>query len=124
MTSSRSFGVLVESREELREVVAVYMTKAAERLRRSRPAAGVVTIFINTSRFDPGPQYNNSATCELTYSTDSTDELLSWALKGLEQIYRPGYRYKKAGVMLNRLMPADELSMCLFGRSGSKSLRG
>jgi DNA polymerase V len=115
VTCSRSFGVLVESLEDLREAVAAYMTKAGERLRRSRLAAGVVTVFINTSRFDPGPQYSNSATYELAYSTDSTDELLSWALKGLEQIYRAGYRYKKAGVMLNRLAPADELSMRLFG---------
>jgi DNA polymerase V len=115
VTCSRSFGVLVEPLEELREAVAVYMTKAAERLRRARLAAGVVTVFINTSRFDPGPQYSNSATSELAYSTDSTEELLAWALKGLERIYRPGFRYKKAGVMLNRLTPADGLSMRLFG---------
>jgi DNA polymerase V len=51
----------------------------------------------------------------LAYSTDSTEELLSWALNGLEQIYRPGYRYKKAGVMLNRLAPEEQLSMRLFG---------
>lgn len=115
VTCSRSFGERVESLEELREAVAVYMTKAAERLRRSRLAAGVVTVFINTSRFDPCPRYSNSATFELAYSTDVTDELLSWALKGLGQIYRPGYRYKKAGVMLNRLAPADDLSVRLFG---------
>jgi DNA polymerase V len=115
VTCSRSFGVLVESLEELREAVAVYMTKAAERLRRSRLAAGVVTVFINTSRFDPGPQYSNSATYELAYSTDSTEELQEWAFKGLGQIYRAGYRYKRAGVMLNRLAPADRLSMRLFG---------
>jgi DNA polymerase V len=115
VTCSRSFGVLVEPLEELREAVAVYMTKAAERLRRSRLAAGVVTVFINTSRFDPGPQYSNSATSELAYSTDSTEELLGWALKGLGRIYRPRYRYKKAGVMLNRLTPADALSMRMFG---------
>ena len=115
VTCSRSFSLLVESLDELREAVAAYMTKAAERLRRSRLAAGVVTVFINTSRFDLGPQYSNSATFELAYSTDSTDELLAWALKGLEQIYRPDYRYKKAGVMLNRLSPAEQLSMRLFG---------
>ena len=115
VTCSRSFGVLVESLEELREAVAAHMTKAAERLRRSRLAAGVVTVFINTSRFSAGPRYSNSATTELACSTDSTDELLAWALKGLEQIYRPGYWYKKAGVMLNRLTPADGLSMRLFG---------
>jgi DNA polymerase V len=74
-----------------------------------------VTVFITTSRFSTDPQYSNSATSELAYSTDSTEELLSWALKGLDQIYRPGYRYKKAGVMLNRLAPADGLSMRLFG---------
>jgi hypothetical protein len=49
------------------------------------------------------------------YSTDSTEELLTWALRGLEQIYRAGYRYKKTGVMLNRLAPAEQLSMRLFG---------
>jgi DNA polymerase V len=115
VTCSRSFGVLVESLEELREAAAVYLTKAAERLRRSRLAAGVVTVFINTSRFSTDPQYSNSATFELAYSTDSTAELLAWVLEGLEQIYRPGYRYKKAGVMLNKLAPAEQLSMRLFG---------
>lgn len=115
VTCSRSFGVLVESLEELREAVAIYMTKAAERLRRSRLAADVVTVFITTSRFSADPQYSNTAIFELAYSTNSTDELLGWAFKALEQIYRPGYRYKKAGVMLNRLAPADGLSIRLFG---------
>lgn len=58
------------------------MTKAAERLRRARLAADVVTVFINTSRFDPGPLYRNSATYELAYPTDSTEELLAWGFKG------------------------------------------
>lgn len=83
VTCSRSFGVRVESSEELREAVMAYVTKAAESLRRSRLAAGVVKVLINTNRFDPGPQYSNAATFELAYSTDSTDELLAWALKGL-----------------------------------------
>jgi DNA polymerase V len=115
VTCSRSFGVLVESIEELRQAVALYMTKAAERLRRSRLAAGVVTVFITTSRFGDDPQYSNSVTSELAYSTDSTEELLKCAFKGLEKIYRAGYRYKKAGVMLNRLAPAEQLSMRFFG---------
>jgi DNA polymerase V len=115
VTCSRSFEVLVESQEEFREAVAVYMSKAAERLRRSRLAAGVLTVFITTSRFGTEPQYSNSATLEMPYSTDSTDELLAWALKGLGKIYRPGYRYKKAGVMLNKLAPAEQLPIRLFG---------
>ena len=95
--------------------MAVYTTKAAERLRRSELAAGVVTVFVSTNRFSADPQYSNSVTSELAYSTDSTAELLEWALRALEGIYRPGYRYKKAGVMLNHLTPADGLTMRLFG---------
>jgi impB/mucB/samB family C-terminal domain len=60
--------------------------RAAERLRRGRLAAGVGTVFINTNRFSTEPQYGNSATYELAYSTDSTKELLDWALKGLEHL--------------------------------------
>jgi DNA polymerase V len=117
ITCSRSFGVLVESLGELREVVAVYMTRAAEKLRRAGLAAGVVTVFIETNRFSLEPQYENSVTCELACSTDVTAELLAWALRGLEEIFREGYRYKKAGVMLNRLVPADGQSRLLFGDS-------
>jgi DNA polymerase V len=95
--------------------VAVYTTKAAERLRRSKLAASVVTVFITTNRFSADPLYSNSKTFELAYTTDSTGELIEWALKALGLIYRPGYRYKKAGVMLNHLTPADDLTLRLFG---------
>jgi DNA polymerase V len=115
ITCSRSFGVPVVSLAELREAVALYLSRAAERLRRARLSASVITIFINTNRFSTEPQYGNSVTYELAYSTDSTKELLEWALKGLETIYRAGYRYKKAGVILNQLVPADQLSRRFFG---------
>lgn len=115
ITCSRSFGMVTQSLEHLREAVAVYMTRAAEKLRRARLAAGVVTVFINTDRFSGEPQYANSMTFELACATDSTKELLEWSLKGLERIFRAGYKYRKAGVMLNHLKPAGELSMRLYG---------
>ena len=115
ITCSRSFGALVDSLMEMREAVAVYLTRAAEKLRRGKLAAGVVTVFINTNRFSAEPQYSNAVTYELASPTDATNELLEWALRGVEQIFREGYRYKRAGVMLQSLMPADQLSMRLFG---------
>jgi DNA polymerase V len=123
LTCSRSFGMLVESLEELRQAVGVYLTRAAERLRRAGLAAGVVTVFINTSRFGSEPRYGNSITYELASATDVTGELLEWALKGLGQIFRSGYKYKKAGVMLNRLVPADQLSTRLFGATSFERSR-
>jgi DNA polymerase V len=115
ITCSRSFGVLTDSLEDLREAVSVYMTRAAERLRRFRLSAGVVTVFIMTNRFSQESQYSNSVTFDLAYSTDVTDELIGWALKGLGQVFRGGFNYKKAGVMLNGLVPTDQQSKRLFG---------
>lgn len=115
MSCAKSFGELVTSSAELQQAVTAYLTKAARRLRRARLAAGVVTVFISTNRFSREPQHSNSVTYELADATDSTEELLAWTHKGLEQLYRPGYRYKKAGVLLRHLTPADHLPRRLFG---------
>lgn len=56
----------------MREAVSLYMTRAAEKLRRGRLAAGVVTVFINTNRFSDEPQYSNAVTYEPASATDST----------------------------------------------------
>ena len=113
VTCSRSFGRHVEALGELREAVALYVTRASEKLRRS--AARAITVFASTNHFSPEPQYANSATRELAQATDSTGELLGWALEALARIYRPGYRYKKAGVTLTHLIPAGGLTGRLFG---------
>lgn len=116
VTCSRSFGAVVVSLDELREAVATYTARAAERMRRHKLAAGVVTVFVATDRFgDEARRYGNAATYELAQATDATRELIDWALKGLDGIYRPGYEYKKAGVMFNHLIAADQISRRLFG---------
>jgi DNA polymerase V len=115
VTCSRSFGELTGSLEDLRDAVALYTESAAERLRRARMAASVVTVFILTDRFAKGLQYGDSATYELALPTDTTGELVWWAQRGLSQIYRRGYLYKKAGVMLNGLLPAGALTMRMHG---------
>jgi DNA polymerase V len=117
ITCSRSFGSAVESLDQLREAVSRYLSLAAERLRRFRLAAGVITVFVSTNRFSQEPQYSNAVTYELAQATDTTEELLEWGLKGVEKIFRSGYRYKKAGVLLNHLIPADQLSRRLYNDS-------
>ena len=117
ITCSRSFGVMVESLEQIRDAVSRFLSLAAERLRHFRLAAGVVTVFVSTNRFSQEPQYSNAVTYELAQATDTTEELLEWGLKGAEKIFRPGYRYKKAGVLLNYLVPAGQLTMRLYNNS-------
>ena len=120
LTCSRSFGQVVTSLDELRAAVALYLMRAAERMRKHKLAASVVTVFIATNRFSPAPQYSNSITYELAYATDATGELMAWALKGLAQIYHAGYAYKKAGIILSQLKPAAQLPLRLYGHSDFK----
>ncbi len=115
LTISRSFGRQVESLAELREAVAHFTTRAAEKLRRHHLVASALTVFVSTNRFaKDAPQYANAATVELACPTDATPELLARALAGVEHIYRPDFLYKKAGVMLSALAPASPLTVRLY----------
>jgi DNA polymerase V len=115
MSCAKSFGELVASLAEMQQAITAYLTKTAKRLRRARLAASVVIVFISTNRFSRDPQYSNSVTYESAAATDSTEELLAWIRKALAQTYRPSYRYKKAGVLLHHLTPADNLPRRFFG---------
>lgn len=114
IVSSRSFGRAVQTLSELRESVADYMTSAAERLRGQRSIASYVHVFIATDRFKAEPQYSNFITQRLPVPTASTPDLIRYALVNLLKIYRPGYRYKKAGVMLTGIMPEHQAQLDLF----------
>jgi DNA polymerase V len=111
---SRSFGRPITTLTEMREAVATYTTRAAEKVRRHHVAAGVVTVFLMTNRFTDEPQYANSVTIPLPVATQDTAELIRYALRGIEQIFHEGYRYQKAGVILTALVPAHQVQTHLF----------
>jgi DNA polymerase V len=99
----------------MREAVAAYTARAGEKLRRERVAATVLTVFLTTNPFKKDdPQYINAVTIKLPFATDATPELLRYALRGIDRIYRDGYRYNKAGVMLTALVPASQRQFDLF----------
>ncbi|HYP12652.1 MAG TPA: hypothetical protein VEQ63_01905, partial [Bryobacteraceae bacterium] len=86
-------------------------------------AAGVVTVFVHTDRFADGPQYFNAGTHTLAYSTDWTQEIMRCTLDALERIFREGFNYRKADVMLNSLSPADQLTLRMFGDEKAEKFR-
>jgi DNA polymerase V len=110
---SRSFGRPVERREELEEAVATHATRAAEKLRLHRRVAGMLSVFVATSRFLEKP-YANLATVPLDPPTDDTTRLIHAALAALRLIFREGFKYQKAGVMLTGLEPRAGLTESLF----------
>lgn len=105
--SSRSFGRYVTDLEELEQAVSSYMSRAAEKLRKQNSVAQTAFVYLQTNHHqDREPQYSPGMTLSLSRSTNDTRELVEAALIGLRRIYRGGFRYIKAGVMLSEIMPA------------------
>lgn len=115
---SRSFGHLVRDYNSLAESITLYMSSAAEKLRRQQSFAGSVYVYISTSPFKPDePFYSNGMTISLPSPSYDTRQLVNVALWGLKQIYRPNYNYAKAGVMLSELVPVEGIQTDLFSKN-------
>ena len=113
--SSRSFGMLTDSFQDVNEAVATYLANAAVKMRKQHSAATILSVFLRTNPFKHElPQYHNGVMVELPLPTDSTAELLSYATKGLKQIFKAGYKYQKAGVLLSGLVPYNRAQFALF----------
>jgi DNA polymerase V len=114
---SRSFGRAITDIKELKEAIATYTSKAAEKLRRYQLVAGIMQVFVRTNAFEEG-YYSNSIKVTLPIPTNFTPELLHHALIGVATLYRIGDRYKKAGVILLKLGPETEIQGNLFVDDG------
>ncbi len=113
--ASRSFGKLVSSQVELAESVATHVARAAEKLRGQNSTTGELTVFIQTNPFKQNePQHHQSITIPLADPTDNTLTLTNAALAGLKKIYEAGFRYKKAGVILNLISDKPTMQQSLF----------
>ena len=104
---TRSFGQPVRDLDALCQAVTEFASGAAFKLRRQNGRAGQISVFIHTSPFRPPPQYSRSVTVPLRRPSADTQSLVGAALLGLRAIYRPGFDYIKAGVMLRELQSND-----------------
>ncbi|HTW53386.1 MAG TPA: Y-family DNA polymerase [Stellaceae bacterium] len=115
--ASRSFGRPVTALTELREAVASYTARAAEKLRRQHLATASLMVFIETNRFKPDDAQHYAAwPVRLPVATSDSARLIGAALAGLAAIWRDGCRYKKAGVVLLDLHPAGAVQEGLFDK--------
>ena len=123
---SRSFGIKVTDLHSLEEAISLYVSRAAYKLRQQNSYAGAVHVFINTSRFlPPKENYANSIRVPFPSQTASTIVITRAALWGLRRIYRQGYKYQRAGVMVSELVSADGRQDDLFSTisTGTKTGR-
>ena len=105
---SRSFGKRIEKFQELKEAVANYCLNASEKIRSESLVAKAITVFVRTSPFqrDYG-YYSNAKTIDFPIATNNSIETVKTAVSILESIFKDGYRYQKAGVMLTGLRNDD-----------------
>jgi DNA polymerase V len=112
---SRMFGHRLKELPELREAVATYCTRAAEKLRGQQSFCRQIKVSIRTGMFNPEEaKYANGAVLQLPVPTDDTRLLIRFALEALEKLYLPGFAYSKAEVMLLGLCQRGEFTDDLF----------
>ena len=102
---TRSFGAPVTSWTAMREALASYATRAAEKMRRYKVAADNLFVFMHTSTFNQDPFYSNGASARFVATTNDTGEVVGLAVRLGERLWRDGFRYSKCGVMITELLP-------------------
>ena len=105
---SRSFGKRIEKFQELKEAVANYCLNASEKIRSESLVAKAITVFVRTSPFQRNfGYYSNAKTIDFPIATNNSIETVKTAVNILEKIFKNGYQYQKAGVMLTGLRSDD-----------------
>ena len=98
---SRSFNKPIEKLFDLEESVSTYGSRVSEKIREEGLVAESMSVFVLTNHFNRREkQYSNSIKLQLPFPTNNSINIVKRALEGVRKIYRPGYRYKKAGVIL------------------------
>ena len=98
----------------------MFATTAAEEIRKANLVSSSVSVFIGTNPFSNEPQYKPLQSVELPFATNNTKHIVRAVIRGLKEIYREGFKYKKAGVMLLDLDDADHVAQSLFDRPDPK----
>lgn len=117
--TSRSFGVNVYDKLELKEALAHFATHAALKLRRQESVCYSMQAFIYTNPFQELPQYYGQGQISFSSGTADTLKIVSGAHQILDEIYRSGFAYKKAGVLLNHIVPKGQNQLDLFSSDPS-----
>ncbi len=115
IATTRSFEGSIIKWDDLRERVSTFAVTCAEKLRRQQTHCNLVTVFVQTNPFNPNQeQYSRYIVVKLPYPSHSSITITQYAIKGLEAIFRQGYAYKKAGVIVSELTPENEQQLNLF----------
>lgn len=113
--TSRSFGERLTEIEPISEAVSTFASMCGEKLRQDHSYTNTLLVFLQTNPFDTSqPVYYNQQIFQLPSSTNDSSELIHYARTGLKNIFKPGLKYKKAGVIVMDIVPERPLQLVLF----------
>jgi DNA polymerase V len=110
---TRSFGTPITHWHEMEQAICAYATRAAEKLRRHGLQATAMQVFMNTNFFNNDPRYSGGRILEIEPTAD-TFALIGSAVRTARKLWRHGFRYQKAGVVLIDLYRREEMPVPLF----------
>ena len=113
--TARSFGSEINKLSKLKEVIGSHANTCATKLRKEKSCCTTVGVFLSTNPFKPqAKQYNPYTVTQLHVPTNDSMEIVKVAIKALESIYRGDCIYKKAGVVVSRMVPQEQTQLSLF----------
>lgn len=113
--TARSFGKLLSEKKDIQEALANYAANCAVKLRKQKSCTGALHIFIQTNiHRTQDKQYSRSITLKMPVPTSSSIEIVRYAFKGLDIIYKPGYNYKKTGIIVTDIIPDTQVQSSFF----------
>ena len=113
--TSRTFGTMVSNKKDIESSLAMYGVRCAEKLRLQQSCASILHVFISTNPFRKDlKQYSNSMMSRFTVATNDTGEIIKYIRSIFDKIYKSGYQYKRAGVILSGIIPEYQVQENLF----------
>src|SRR5690606_36642062 len=121
IATTRSFEGMLSEYKDIKERVSTVAASCSENLRRQNSHCTMIIVFLHTNGFRKDlPQYGRNVLIKTQYPTNSAIDLIKYANQGLKAIFKEGYQYKKAGVMVMELTPDDQKQFSLFNAENPK----
>ena len=118
IATTRSFNKNYSDFEKIKERVITFSVSCAEKLRKQHSNCNALLIFLHTNGYRKDlPQYSKNIVVKLPFPTNSNIELAKFAVTGLEQIFKKGFQYKKAGVIAMNITPQEQRQISIFENS-------
>ncbi|MEI7595823.1 MAG: Y-family DNA polymerase [Bacteroidota bacterium] len=122
--TARSFGKNSSNKNIISQAVANYAARCAEKLRKQKGCATYICVFLETNRFRTNdPQYNAYKVIHLPLASNNTPDIIRFALIAFDLIFKPGFLYKKAGVIVSEIIHESQIQLSLFDNEKQEKVK-